>query len=74
MTYSNPVHDGYFADPFVLRHKGTYYAYAKWFYEKEKGKPATTSLGGTSTDTSLPKSKEAIKLFCTNHGFTLPTP
>ena len=26
-TYSNPVWHGYFADPFVLRHDGTYYAY-----------------------------------------------
>jgi hypothetical protein len=54
--------------------KGTYYAYAKWFYEKEKGSPGTTKLDGTSTDTALPKSKEAIKLFCSNHGFVLPTP
>jgi beta-xylosidase len=26
-TYTNPVYDGYFADPFVLRHDGRYYAY-----------------------------------------------
>ncbi len=26
-TYSNPVWHGYFADPFVLRHNGIYYAY-----------------------------------------------
>lgn len=26
MTYTNPVHDRYFADPFVWRHEGTYYA------------------------------------------------
>jgi beta-xylosidase len=26
-TYTNPVHDEYFADPFVLRHDGAYYAY-----------------------------------------------
>jgi beta-xylosidase len=26
-TYSNPVYEGYFADPFVLRHDGRYYAY-----------------------------------------------
>ena len=25
-TYSNPVYDGYFADPFVWEHHGTYYA------------------------------------------------
>lgn len=53
--------------------KGTFYAYAKWFYEKEKGTAGSTRLDGTSTDTALPKSKEAIKLFCTNHGFVLPT-
>jgi beta-xylosidase len=26
-TYTNPVHDGYFADPFVLRHGDRYFAY-----------------------------------------------
>jgi beta-xylosidase len=26
-TYTNPVYPGYFADPFVLFHEGTYYAY-----------------------------------------------
>lgn len=26
-SYTNPVHPEYFADPFVLRHDGTYYAY-----------------------------------------------
>lgn len=26
-TYTNPVYDEYMADPFVLRHEGTYYAY-----------------------------------------------
>ena len=26
-TFTNPVHPGYFADPFVLRHHGAYYAY-----------------------------------------------
>src|SRR5437868_15276097 len=27
LTYSNPVYDGYFADPFVLKTQGVYYAY-----------------------------------------------
>lgn len=27
MTYTNPVYSEYFADPFVLRHEGVYYAY-----------------------------------------------
>jgi len=27
LTYVNPVYDQYFADPFVLRHAGRYYAY-----------------------------------------------
>lgn len=54
--------------------KGTYYGYAKWFFEKEKGKPETTKLDGTSTETALPKSKEAINLWCSNHSFTPPTP
>lgn len=26
-TYTNPLHDGYLADPFVLKHNGEYYAY-----------------------------------------------
>jgi arabinan endo-1,5-alpha-L-arabinosidase len=27
LTYTNPVYGGYFADPFVLRQDGAYYAY-----------------------------------------------
>jgi GH43 family beta-xylosidase len=27
VTYTNPVYEKYFADPFVLNHRGTYYAY-----------------------------------------------
>ncbi len=27
LTYANPVHSGYLADPFVLQHAGIYYAY-----------------------------------------------
>ena len=27
MHYTNPVYDGYFADPHVLRTRGIYYAY-----------------------------------------------
>jgi hypothetical protein len=53
---------------------GTFYGYAKWFYEKDKGVADKTSLDGTSNDTALPKSKEAIDLFCANHGFVLPKP
>ncbi len=26
LTYTNPIYDRYFADPFVWRHEGTYYA------------------------------------------------
>jgi GH43 family beta-xylosidase len=26
-TYTNPIFDGYFADPFILKHDGMYYAY-----------------------------------------------
>jgi hypothetical protein len=52
--------------------KGTFYAYAKWSYNKEKGKTASIAHEGTSTNTALPKSKAAIDLWCTNHGFALP--
>jgi len=34
-TYTNPVYDGYFADPFVLEHGGVYYAYGT------SGRPTT---------------------------------
>lgn len=54
--------------------RGTFYAYAKWFFEKDKGVAGKTWLDGTSNDTGLPKSKEAIDLFCSNHGFVLPKP
>jgi len=52
--------------------KGTYYAYAHWTYQKEKGNAATITHQGTSTDTSLPKSKAAITLWASNHGFVMP--
>jgi hypothetical protein len=52
--------------------KGTFYSYAKWSFNKEKGKAASISHEGTSTETALPKSKAAINLWCTNHGFALP--
>jgi hypothetical protein len=52
--------------------KGTYYAYARWTYNKEKGKAATVTHQGTSTNTALPKNKAAIKLWNTNHGFAMP--
>ena len=35
-TYTNPIHDGYLGDPFVLEHNGEYYAYG------------TVPLGGLS--------------------------
>jgi hypothetical protein len=53
--------------------KGTYYAYARWTYDKVKGSAATISHQGTSADTSLPKSRAAITLWASNHGFALPT-
>lgn len=53
--------------------KGKFYAYAHWSYTKPKGKGSTIMHLNTSTNTSLPKSKAAIDLWCTNHGFTLPT-
>jgi len=53
--------------------KGTFYAYAKWSFNKEKGKASTIQHHGSSTNTALPKSRAAIDLWCTNHGFTLPS-
>lgn len=53
--------------------KGKFYAYAKWSFNKEKGNPSKINHEGTSTNTALPKSKAAINLWCTNHGFVLPT-
>jgi len=52
--------------------KGKFYEYHKWTYAKTKGKPSTVWHQGNSTDTSLPKSKAAINLFCKNKGFALP--
>jgi hypothetical protein len=53
--------------------KGKFYSYAHWSYTKPKGKGSTIMHLNTSTNTSLPKSKAAINLWCTNHGFVLPT-
>jgi hypothetical protein len=52
--------------------KGTFYEYAKWSFNKVKGSAGSISHEGTSTDTSLPESRAAITLWCTNHGFVLP--
>jgi len=52
--------------------KGTFYAYAKWGFEKEKGKESTVSHDGESTGGPVAEDKAAIDLWCTNHGFTLP--
>jgi hypothetical protein len=52
--------------------KGTFYAYAKWSYTKEKGKVSSIAHEGVSTATALPQSRAAINLWCTNHGFALP--
>jgi hypothetical protein len=52
--------------------KGTFYAYARWSFSKEKGKAGAITHEGTSTTTALPQTRAAIDLWCTNHGFALP--
>ena len=42
LTYTNPVYDRYFADPFVWRHEGTYYAIGTGRPEQE----GTDDYGG----------------------------
>ena len=42
-TYTNPIYDGYFADPFVLKHGGAYYAYGTAPF-RGRTIPALTSL------------------------------
>ncbi|AFZ66475.1 glycoside hydrolase family 43 protein [Deinococcus peraridilitoris] len=39
-TYTNPVTSGYFADPFVLRHEGVYYAYGTGAAPEDGGEGA----------------------------------
>jgi hypothetical protein len=52
--------------------QGKFYEYARWTYDKEKGKTPKITHQGTSTETALPKNRAAIKLWASNHGFTIP--
>jgi hypothetical protein len=52
---------------------GTYYGYADWTYAKTKGNPEKTAITGTKTGDPGGNFKDAVALFCSNHGFTLPT-
>jgi len=53
--------------------QGTYYGYADWTYAKAKGGPAATAVAGSKTGDPGSKFKGAVALFCSNHGFVLPT-
>jgi len=52
--------------------KGTFYAYAKWKFNKEKGSASTISHDGETAGGPVAEDKTAIDLWCTNHGFTPP--
>jgi hypothetical protein len=51
---------------------GTWYGFVDWVYEKEKGKAATTKVGGTMTGHPGVVYLEAIDLWNKNHGFRMP--
>ncbi|MBI3529350.1 MAG: hypothetical protein HY067_15450 [Betaproteobacteria bacterium] len=51
---------------------GTYYGYADWTYAKPKGSPDATAIVGTKAGDPGSNFKDAVALFCSNHGFTLP--
>jgi len=53
--------------------KGTYYQYQDWTFEKEKGKTSKLTKGLTGTDPGQ-EFKDAVTLWCKNHGFSLPSP
>jgi LysM repeat protein len=53
--------------------KGTYYQYQDWTYEKEKGHTSKLTVGTGGTDPGQ-DFKDAVDLWCKNHGFSLPTP
>lgn len=52
---------------------GTYYGYADWIYAKDKGMAATTSVVRTSASSPGNKFENAVKLWNSNHGFTMPS-
>jgi hypothetical protein len=52
---------------------GTYYGYADWTYAKAKGNPETSAVTANKTGDPGSNFKDAVSLFCSNHGFTLPT-
>jgi hypothetical protein len=52
---------------------GRYFGWVDWTFDKVKGKPATTKVGSTGSYGPGRYWQNAIKLWSTNHGFTLPT-
>jgi hypothetical protein len=53
--------------------QGTYYAYSDWFYWKFKGGAGANALVGTNTGDPGSKFTDAVKLWNSQHGFTMPT-
>jgi hypothetical protein len=51
--------------------KGTYYQYQDWTFTKEKGKTSKLAKGLTGIDPGQ-EFKDAVALWCKNHGFSLP--
>jgi hypothetical protein len=52
---------------------GTFYRYVDWNYVHKKGSPSRLRMTGQGTDPGQPF-KDALQLWCFNHGFVLPTP
>jgi hypothetical protein len=52
---------------------GTFYERVFWYYNKEKGKPGTTLVGGTYPGNPDPEFINALNLWNTNHGFKIPS-
>ncbi|MCI0638290.1 MAG: LysM peptidoglycan-binding domain-containing protein [Gemmataceae bacterium] len=52
---------------------GSFYRFVDWTYSKEKGKAAKLKIGSGGSDPG-PQFTAAVDLWCSNHGFTLPTP
>jgi hypothetical protein len=52
---------------------GSFYRFVDWTYVHKKGQPSRLKVVGQGADPGRPF-KDALNLWCFNHGFVLPTP
>ena len=67
-SFANPVHPGYFADPFVFRHEGTYFAVGTG-HEEAAGMPPPA---GEANTFPLLRSSDLVTWTSAGHALVRP--